>query len=73
VFSRTSGGGDHGLPWIMASKVPLSKATVMLDVTMVDGRERTSPSSQLMDGMCACRADMVLTTTLEKSMQSCDV
>ena len=70
VFSLTSSGGLHGLPWIIASSVPLSNAT-SIDSLGTDSMCLTSSVLHSIPLIVACFAVMTFTTTGEKSTQSC--
>ena len=71
MFSLTSSGGLHGLPWIIASSVPLSNAT-SIDPDGIESILRTSSSRHSIPLIAACLSVMAFTTTGEKSTQSCE-
>lgn len=73
VFSLTTLGGSHGDPWIMASRVDLSKATSM-EQEVREGMSRMSAYCQVIVVLGGVgRWDMRSTTLCEKSRQSWDL
>ena len=70
VSLRTWSGGDHGLPWIMASSVPLSKATSTEPESTVSSKARTSAQRHSIPFSSACRARISSSAVLEKSRHS---
>jgi hypothetical protein len=73
VSLRTWSGGDHGLPWIMASRVPLSKATSIEPDATVSSSARTSAQRHSIPFSSACRARISSRAVLEKSRHSWSV